>query len=57
MEVLRVLALGSVKEEGEDPATDGIENTIQGINSINSLVLLIGGGIDQMISKNSRMAM
>lgn len=30
-DVLRVLALGRVKEEGDDPAT---KNTTQGINSV-----------------------
>lgn len=30
MEVLRVLALGSVKEEGDDPARDAKKNITQG---------------------------
>lgn len=30
MEVLRVLALGSVKEEGDDPARDAKENITPG---------------------------
>lgn len=30
MEVLRVLALGRVKEDGDDPAGDGEKNTTQG---------------------------
>lgn len=30
MEVFRVLALGSVKEEGDDPARDGKKNTTKG---------------------------
>lgn len=35
IEVLRVLAFGSVKDDGDDPATDGgEENRTKGINSL-----------------------
>lgn len=34
MEVFRVLALGSVKEEGDDPARDGKKTQQKAINSL-----------------------